>query len=71
MRKGESYPGEGYEHARKLYIETGDLDALENMISLVTMEGDYWKIAGDDPNITNPSPLIDITLNWGSEDTHI
>lgn len=52
---------EGYCHARRLYIETGDPDAFDNMIRLY--DGgpeDYWKIKGDDPNIDNNSPYIDI-----------
>ena len=54
---------EAYCHARRLYIETGDMDAFANMLRWVDLEGDYWKIMGDDPNIDNPTPYVDITVD--------
>lgn len=56
---------EAYCHARRLFIETGDADAFDNMLRWVTLEGDYWKIMGDDPNITNNSWEVDIVVEKG------
>jgi hypothetical protein len=56
----KQYRWQAYCHARRLYIETGDVDAYANMLEYVDLEGDYWKIMGDDPNICNPAWNIDI-----------
>jgi hypothetical protein len=55
-----SIQNEAYAHARKLYIETGDQDAFRNMLKYVTPDLDYWKIAGDDPDIAWQTPYVDV-----------
>ena len=56
-----AWRAEAYSHARKLYIQTGDADAFDNMLRWVTLEGDYWKILGDDPDIAWHDGMFDIT----------
>lgn len=58
---------QAYAHARRLYIETGDLDAFTNMLRWVTLEGNYWEILGDDPNICNPAWNVDIITERTNE----